>query len=186
MDVNRRSVEAAGRVALDLLMTRRSIRAFTKEGIDEETKRALLAAAMSAPTAHGRKSRRFAVVDRPEARKRVLVELPWFAPALGSAFNVLVLGSPSDCAQEGYWLVDCAAATENLLLAATFLGLGAVWMGIAPIEENMAAARRAFDLPEGLVPFSLVALGKPGEAPAPREEAYDDSLLVRVDGGSVP
>lgn len=184
MDDNRVSAPAAGSAALGMLMARRSIRKFAEGEIGEETRRAIIAAASAAPSAHGSRSRRFSMIESPEARRRVLEELPWFASVRGSAFNVLVLGSPSDCVQEGYWLVDCAAATENLLLAASFLGLGAVWMGIAPIAENVAAARRALSIPEGLEPFSLVAVGRPGEAPAPRAVAFDESLLVRADMGA--
>ena len=69
----------------------------------------------------------------------------------------------------GYWVVDCAAAVENMLLAAHALGLGAVWTGVYPRQERMDGLRRIAKLPEGIMPHSLVVLGYPAEQPPPQD-----------------
>jgi nitroreductase len=91
--------------------------------------------------------------------------------AKDAAAAVLVCGDLSLEKSTGYWVVDCAAATENLLLAAHALGLGAVWTGIYPRQSRMDGFRRLLELPENVVPHSLVALGYPAEHP-PAEDRY--------------
>jgi nitroreductase len=73
---------------------------------------------------------------------------------------------------ERFWVQDCSAATENLLLAATALGLGAVWLGVYPREERVAAVRQVLGIPETIVPLNLISIGHPAEEKEPRTQ-YD-------------
>jgi nitroreductase len=155
--------------ALEAIRERRSVRSFADRPVEGWKREAILDAAASAPSAHGKRPWRFAVLDDRELASKIVERLPWFAPAMKSDFNLLVLGEPAACVNREYWTVDCAAATENALLAARALGLGAVWMGISPVEANVEAFSSAVKIPEGLVPFSLAAIGYPEGAEAPRE-----------------
>jgi hypothetical protein len=79
------------------------------------------------------------------------------------AGGYLVCGDITLEKHKGYWTLDCAAATENMLLAAHAKGLGAVWCGVYPTEDRVANLKRLLNLPENIVPFSLVPLGFPAE-----------------------
>jgi nitroreductase len=75
-----------------------------------------------------------------------------------------------------YWIQDCAAATENLLLAAADLGLGTCWLGVHPVPERVAGVRRVLAIPEPIVPFAIVAVGHPAEQPG-RVDRYDEKRV---------
>jgi nitroreductase len=84
-----------------------------------------------------------------------------------SALCVLVCADLTQVTNEGFWPQDCAAATQNLLLAAGAVGLGAVWLGVYPREERVVSLRHLFMVPDYVVPFALVALGWPAEEKPP-------------------
>lgn len=164
---------------LEAIFSRRSIREFAKREISENFKHLLLKSGASAPSAHGTQSFKFSEISDKVLIERIVEKFPWFAPAEKSSFNILVLGEPSKCVNREYWVADCAAATENILVAAQALGLGGVWMGIAPVEENIANFGSLIDLPEGLVPFSLIAMGYPlsRESPEHRKISLEDFVI---------
>ncbi len=89
---------------------------------------------------------------------------------------VAVCGDTST--SERFWVQDCSAATENLLLAATALGLGAVWLGVHPSEERVADIREVLGIPEGVTPLNLVSIGHPAEEKEPRTQ-YDEERVHR-------
>jgi nitroreductase len=153
--------------ALENLHTRRSIRRFQDRPVDEELIHKLLAAAMQAPSARNQQPWQFVVIDDP----RLLAEIPQFMPNASmvakAPLAIVVCGDLSLEKSEGYWVVDCAAAVENLLLAAHALGLGAVWCGVYPRQPRMDGLRRLVNLPENVNAHSLVVLGHPAEQPPP-------------------
>ena len=126
--------------ALQAILTRRSIRRYTSEPVSDETVTELLKAAMSAPTAAGEIWDFVVVRDR-----NVLAGVSKYHPhaeMLKSAnVAILVCGNPNIEKLPGRWVLDCAAATENILIAANALGLGAVWVGIYPVEERIKGLR---------------------------------------------
>ena len=89
---------------------------------------------------------------------------------------IVVCGDERSMTHKDYWPQDCAAATENLLLAAHASGLGAVWCGVYPTEERVRPLREALDIPEGVFPFSLIAIGHPDEQ-KPSAERFDASRV---------
>ena len=160
------------------IFARRSIRKYTAEPVDERDVKTLLEAAMAAPSAGNRKPWHFVVVtDRrtldalAEARSKVLFEAP---------LCIAVCGDPT--ISEHFFVQDCSAATENLLLAATALGLGAVWLGFREREEHFADARasisRMLGLPENIVLLNLIPIGHPAEKKEARTQ-YDESRVHR-------
>ncbi len=89
---------------------------------------------------------------------------------------IAVCGGPT--ASERFWIQDCCAATENLLLAVTALDLGAVWLGVYPREDRIASVRQVLDIPEELAPLNLIAIGHPAEEKAARTQ-YNEARVHR-------
>ena len=162
--------------ALKTIHTRRSIRKYQDKPVPEELLRQILAAAMSAPSANNSQPWQFVVLSDPE----ILAEIPRINPharmAQGAPAAILVCGDLSLEISAGYWVVDCAAAVQNLLLAAHALGLGAVWTGVYPRQQRIDGLRRLLDLPENVVPHSLIVLGYPAEQPAAEDRYRADRV----------
>lgn len=165
---------------LESIFNRRSHRSFADKPLDEKTVRMIIQAGAAAPSAHGKKPYRFARIDRPDVIRAIVEKFPWFAAASRSAANILVLGNPDLCVNKEYWVVDCAAAAENILLASQSLGLGAVWLGIAPVEENIRNFTPLVQIPDGFIPFSLIAIGHPDKPTDNRARPNVDEFLVSV------
>ena len=143
------------------LHTRRSIRNYTEEPVSERELHALLDAAMIAPSAGNARPWQFIVVDDPELLKQVPTLNPYAGMAPMAGTGILVCGDPDAEKYKGFWVQDCSAAIQNMLLAATGLGLGAVWTGIYPVEERVTGFRRLLGLPESIVPLALIVIGHP-------------------------
>ena len=130
--------------AIKCIMTRRSIRQYTDEPVDGEVVEKILRAAMAAPSAANCQPWQFVVV-RDQAKREAFAEFHPYGKMLASApIGILVCGDTELELADGYWIQDCSAATENLLLAAHALGLGAVWLGITPREDRTAETRELF------------------------------------------
>ena len=163
-------------LAIANLFARRSIRRFTPEAVSEEEVTLLLEAAMAAPSASNRRPWHFIVVT-DAATRAALADTSPYAKMLNEApLCIVPCGDPA--LSEHYWVQDLSAATENLLLAAVGLGLGAVWCGVHPREERVAAARAALGIPDGIVPFAYLAIGHPAEEREPRTQ-YDAERVHR-------
>jgi nitroreductase len=148
---------------LKAIHTRRSIRKYGNQPVPEERIQALLAAAMQAPSARNQQPWQFIVIDDRELLKKIPEFMPNAAMAAEAPLAILVCGDLNLETSEGYWVLDCAAAVENMLLAAHALGLGAVWCGVYPREPRMEGLRRLVGLPAHVTAHSLVVLGNPAE-----------------------
>jgi len=160
----------------DLLLTRRSIRKYTKEPVSDEVIKMLLEVAMAAPSAGNQQPWHFIVIrDRA-----ILDEIPKLHPyaqmVKEAPVAIVVCGDERSVKYKDYWPQDCAAATENLLLAAHANGLGGVWCGVYPTEERVRPLRELLNIPEGVFPFSLIAMGHPDEEKPPAER-FDASRV---------
>jgi nitroreductase len=155
-----------GMDALDAILTRRSIRKYTGEPVPDELLDKLLHAAMNAPTAAG-EAWHFVIIRDKEVLEGFTVFHPHAHMLRSASAGILVCGDPEAEALKGRWVLDCAAATENILIAANALGLGACWVGIYPVEERIKGARTLLGIPDHIVPLSMVSLGWPGEKKHP-------------------
>ncbi|MDX9722975.1 MAG: nitroreductase family protein [Myxococcota bacterium] len=162
--------------ALQAIATRRSIRKFSDEQVSEETIRALLEAAMAAPSAGNQQPWVFVLVDRRPLLEEISQIHPFAGMAKSAAGAVVVCGDLERERYAGYWVQDCSAATQNLLLAAHALGLGAVWVGIYPSPDRVDSFRRLLCLPASIVPLALVPFGRPAENKA--ESGRFDELRI--------
>lgn len=153
--------------ALEAIHTRRSIRAYDGSPVSPEQLEVLLRAAMAAPSAGNAQPWRFVTVTDRAILDRIPAIHPYAAMTRSAPCAVLVLGDTSLEKYPGYWVLDCAAAIQNMLLAARATGLGAVWTGVYPTPERVAAFSRLFALPGHVIPHSLVVVGHPAQTPAP-------------------
>lgn len=155
--------------ALQVLLARRSVRRYTDQPVSDDSVSQLLHAAMAAPSARNQQPWRFIVVRNSALLAAIAAAEPYGGMIVGAQVAIVVCADLDLVTSEGFWVQDCAAATENLLLAAHTLGLGAVWVGTYPLEERVAGVRAAFGLPEHIVPFAVVPIGYPAERPAPAD-----------------
>ncbi len=153
---------------LEAIMTRRSIRKYTDRKVSEGTINKLLAAAMHAPSAGNQQPWCFVVIDDPVLLKEVPAFSPYAGMCRAAPLAVLVCADLEFEKHKDMWVQDCSAATENLLLAAHELGLGAVWTAVYPRADRMLGFRALCNLPERVIPFAFVVLGYPDqEVPQP-------------------
>lgn len=149
---------------LNFIFSRRSIRRFTTEKVSEDQVKVLLEAAMAAPTAMNLQPWHFVVVDDPSKLADLRKVLPFGKMQAPLAICVCGnLGSIKKLVTERFWVQDCSAATENLLLAGNALGLGAVWCGVHPINRLESSIRSVLNLPESVIPLNVVFVGHPAE-----------------------
>jgi len=161
---------------VETIFSRRSIRKYTEQPVSEGDIKTLLEAAMAAPSASNRKPWHFVVVTERETLDR-LADAHSYGKMLHEApLCVSVCGDTK--VSERFWVQDCSAATENLLLAATALGLGAVWLGVHPSENRVRDVRRILSIPEGFVPLNLISIGHPAEEKEKRTQ-YDEAQVHR-------
>ncbi len=160
------------------IFRRTSIRRYTPQPVEEEKIEQLLRAAMAAPSARNQQPWEFYAITNPELLQTLSTCSPYATPLKEAPLGIVVCGK-KDAPRQEYVQIDCSAATENLLLEAVSLGLGAVWMGIAPIEERMEAARQILSLPDHLYAFAFIACGYPGDNPV-QENRYDQARVHRI------
>jgi nitroreductase len=167
---------------LDFIFGRRSIRAYTAEAVSEEAVQKLLEAAMAAPSAAAKDPWRFVVVRNRELLSGVAEALPHGRMLATAAVGVAICGDleAAHDRQLSYLLQDCAAACENLLLAAHALGLGACWLGVHPREERIKQVREILRLEASWVPVAVVAIGHPAETKEPRTR-FNPAYVRRED-----
>ena len=148
---------------LNIIFERRSIRKYKSEKIEEEKIIAIIRAAMYAPSAVNKQPWHFIVVDDHSLMKEIMKIHPNSRMLETASHAVLVCGDEKLQHDNGYWIADCGAATENLLLAAKSLDLGSCWIGVYPRENRMYTFQKLFQLPSHIVPFALISLGYPDE-----------------------
>ena len=135
---------------------------------------------MSAPSAGNEQPWHFVVLRK----RRILNAIPEIHPysqmLKQAALGILICGDLSLEVYKGFWVQDCSAAIQNMLLAAHSLGLGAVWLGIYPMEERVTGVRKMLSIPENIVPFAIVSIGWPAEEKPPAKRYRADR--VHYDG----
>lgn len=160
--------------AIANIMTRTSVRKFTGEAVSDALVEQMLRAGMAAPTAANKQPWEFVVVDDAALLDTLQAAVPHAPIARGGCKQAIVVCGNMQKALEGdaqsYWIQDCSAATENILLAAHSLGLGAVWCGVTPQRERVEGVSRALNLPTYVRPLGLVVFGHPAESPAPKDK----------------
>lgn len=155
----------------EVLQKRRSIRKFTDEPVSQNDIDIMLHAGMSGPSACNKTPWEFYVITNPEvitefrkASRFTKIESNLAIVVCGNLLKTLPLQFAS------FWIQDCSAATENILLAATDLGLGAVWCGIHPMKTAEKKVAEVLSLPKNHVPLNIIYIGHPNESHEPRDQ----------------
>lgn len=160
----------------EALETRRSIRKYSADPVGDEDVKKCLEMAMLAPSACNEQPWQFVVVRSEAGRNALAATTPYTHMAAQAQVVVVVCGDMDKDKAGGMWVQDCAAATQNFMLAARGLNIGTVWCGIHPRPEREAHVRQALNLPERIVPFGMICAGHPaGEFKA--ESRYAPSLV---------
>ncbi|MDE7143060.1 MAG: nitroreductase family protein [Muribaculaceae bacterium] len=166
-------------VVVDNIMTRTSIRRFTGAPIGQDTLEVLVKAGMAAPTAVNAQPWGFVVVTE----RAVLDSLDAVHPHahLKTAGAAVVVCGDMEKALDGdnraYWIQDCSAATENILLAAHAYGLGAVWCGVYPNQERIPGVRESLGLPGSVIPLNIITIGHPADASSQPKDKWDPARV---------
>jgi len=163
---------------LSSIFARRSVRQYTAEPVTDEELHDLLEAAMAAPSACAKDPWDFLVVRDAATLARLATGLPNGPMLPKSRAAIVVCGDLSRTHRnlESFMIQDCSAAVENILIAASMLGLGACWLGIHPNVERMAHVRAQVGIPPAIHPVAIIAIGRPAEFPDPRTRYRSDRV----------
>ena len=162
--------------ALDNIFARKSVRSYTDEPVSPEQVETILKAAMAAPSGMNMQPWRFVVVTDQKVKdklaigfNKMIAKAPVVIIVCGKTTNKL--GAPNK-----NWTADCAASTENLLLAVEALGLGAVWTACYPYEDRMNTTVEALGLPENVSPYCIVPIGHPAGNDKPKDKWNPENI----------
>ncbi len=176
---NSSSSLTAEQAAIENIMTRSSVRSYTSQAVEEEKIEQLLKAGMAAPTGSNKQPWEFVVITQRD----ILDELPSVAGGMRMAVNaplaIVVLGDESI---SGSWTLDCSAATQNILLAAHAMGLGAVWCGAYPENESgrTAKMKSLLQLPDGINALNAIIIGYPDSEPQPKDKWKPEKVHYQI------
>ncbi len=184
----RQNVIGMEEIVLDNILARTSIRSYQDRPVEQDKIEKLLRAGMAAPSAVDRRPWHFIVVtDKP-----VLEGLAQANPNAGMAAHaplaIVVCGDKTKALTRvpDYWVQDVAAATQNILLAAQGMGLGAVWTGTYPTPERVQGVTRVLNLPEHIIPFCTIVIGYPEKYQAPKDKWDESNISYNTFGGKKP
>jgi len=164
---------------IEALFSRRSIRKYTGEPVPDKLITRMVEAAMFAPSANNTQPWQFIVTRDKNVFKQFVAIHPHANMLLEADCGIIVLRDLSRQTNDGYGVTDCAAATQNLLLAAHGLGLGACWIGTYPRIARIEYFAREFGLPENLEPFAVVSVGWPDIEPKQPDRYDPDRVFWR-------
>ncbi|MFH5881032.1 nitroreductase family protein [Liberiplasma polymorphum] len=164
---------------MSLCMQRRSIRKYDLKAVEEEKIKALLKSAMQAPSARNQQPWEFFVIKNKEILNK-LSTISRGAHMLNQAPVAILTVFKEDVLAPHMRPQDLAAASQNILLEATNQGLGAVWIGVYPLEERMNNIKEVITIPNHLTPFSLIAIGYPDEDTQIKQIRYDASRVHEI------
>ena len=159
---------------LETIFSRRSIRLYTGQPVEPEKLLQLLQAAMAAPNACNSQPWEFVVVTEPEVMDQLRSRL--YSGHYNAPAAIVVCGNlqiANNSAAKYYWVQDCSAATENILIAAAGLGLGTVWIGVYPLPSVIKPVSEVLNIPENVIPLCVIYVGYPAVNPPARTQ-YDE------------
>ena len=170
------------------ILNRRSIRKYTGDSVSCDQLMTLVRAGMAAPSSRDTRHFNFVIVDDEAVINKLLEGLP-YSKMLASAKHAIIVTSDLSVAHGGaetdYWVQDCSAAAQNILLAASALGLGACWTAAHPREERVNFVKEALGLPENVSPLCVIAVGVPTGEEKPRDKFNPSHVFFNKWGNSL-
>lgn len=169
-------------IAIENIMTRTSVRQYTGQQVPDDTVTILLKAAMAAPSAINKQPWEFVVLKDQTKRDLVGQAIQGVGDKTKTAGAVILVCGDKDRFIEQapeYWVQDCSAATENLLLAVNALNLGAVWCGVYPMMDRVEEVKKILGLPDNLIPLNVITIGYPTAVNNPKDK-WDTSKIITI------
>ena len=161
----------------EAIFTRKSIREYKPQPVPDDLVQELQEAAMQAPSAGNQQPWHFIVVTDRKQLNALADALPFGKMLHTAPLGIVVCADMGLEKYRGFWVQDCSNATMHLLLAAHDRGLGAVWVGVYPVEDRVAGLKRVLGLPASVIPLSVVPLGYPLSTPEPTEKRFNVDRL---------
>lgn len=154
---------------MNAILNRKSIRKYTDMKVSDEIVEELLRSGMAAPSAANEQPWEFIVLRDKEVMRKITEVHPYSKMLLNATVAIIVCGDQSKEIFKDFWVQDCSAATENILLAAQDKGLGAVWLGVYPMKERVDAIKELLNLPNSVIPLCIIPVGYPDEQKQPTD-----------------
>ncbi|MFA6119164.1 MAG: nitroreductase family protein [Parachlamydiales bacterium] len=154
---------------MQAILTRRSIRKFKSDKVPKNIVDEILHAAMHAPSANNQQPWQFIVIEDRKILEDISKIHPYAGMCRTAAMAILVCADLKLEKSKDMWLLDCAAATQNILLSSHDKGLGSVWVGIYFRKDHMDNFKKLFKLPDNIIPISLIPIGYPDEQKKPED-----------------
>ena len=161
---------------MDTIYKRRSIRKYTSERVSDETLMEIIRAGMNAPSAGNQQPWHFVIIDERALLERITEIHPYAQMLHKAPAAILVCGDLDLEKHEGYWVQDCAAAVENMLLEIVDQGLGGVWLGVYPRNDRVEGIRELLGIPGHVIPFALIAVGHGAEEKGLKNEFHKERI----------
>lgn len=161
------------REAIETIFSRKSVRTYQSRKVEQEKVDLMLKAGMAAPSGMDRRPWELLVINDREIMDKMAEGLPYAKMLKQAPMAIVVCG---DMEKSSYWYLDCSAVTQNILLAAEALGLGAVWTAAYPYEDRMQVVADHTGLPENVLPLAVIPVGYPEGEHTPKEK-YDESKI---------
>lgn len=171
-EVNQKNSVNESHATIDVIHKRVSVRNYTDQKVSTEQLETIVRAGMAAPSAMNKQPWQFVVID-DENILSAIAEIPTSRMAKNASAAILVCGDLQKAGEgwlQEYWIQDCSAVAQNILLAITDLGLGGVWTSIYPAEDRMKAITDLLKLPEHIIPFCVIPLGYPSQENQPKDK----------------
>ena len=160
------------------IFERRSIRKYSKLPISDSDIENLLRAAMAAPSAGNQQPWEFILIKDKNILAGITKVHPYSQMLKEAQLAIVVCADLDKEKHSGYWIQDCSAATENILIESQYLGLGSVWLGVYPREDRVKGIKELLNLPVRVLPLSIVSLGYPAEKKEPSNRY--DKLRIHI------
>ena len=151
---------------MEAILSRRSIRKYTDKEVSKELEVNLLKAAMAAPSAHNRQPWHFIIIRDRDILKKI-TEFHRHSQMLKEASLAIIVCGDNEVQKTDFWIHDCSAATENILIAAQAFGLGAVWLGVHPSDDYIKGVKELLQIPDHVTPLGIISIGYPAEEKPP-------------------
>lgn len=165
--------------AIDVIMSRKSVRNFKKDTVSHEDLTTILKAAMAAPTAVNKQPWSFIVVTDREILDKLADTLPYAKMLFQAPSAIIVCAHPDWASQPNsteYAIIDCSLASMNILLAAEALGLGAVWTAAYPRKDRIEPVRSICNIPDNVIPLNVIPIGYPTGEDKPKDKFKEDRI----------
>lgn len=164
---------------LDIIHKRKSVRNYTDKKVSKEQLEKLVKAGMAAPTAVNKQPWAFIVVDDKTVLNKLGDALPYAKMTKKASAAIIVCGDMTKALkgwEQEFWIQDCSAATQNILLAAESMGLGAVWTAAYPAKDRMQSVIDILTLPEHIIPLNVIPIGYPAGIEKPKDKWKTQNL----------